>query len=196
MARPLPTIALDDVRVASPCNASWQAMKGDDRVRFCGSCEKNVYDLSALTRDEAQDLIRGAEGRLCVRFYRRRDGTVLTQDCPVGLRAVRRRLALIGAGLAAGLSVVAAFVGLRREGPGTSPPPRHHHHTMGSIAPLEPTPPPAEPEAVEAVEVPEAVEAPERVMGRLWIPSPDPEPELIMGDMACPEPEDADGSPR
>ena len=33
------------------------------------------------------------EGRLCVRFYTRADGTVLTQDCPVGLRAVRVKLA-------------------------------------------------------------------------------------------------------
>ena len=41
---------LEDVRVASPCNASWDAMKGDDRVRFCGECQKNVYNLSAMTR--------------------------------------------------------------------------------------------------------------------------------------------------
>jgi hypothetical protein len=30
---------------------------------------------------------------MCARFYRRTDGTVLTQDCPVGLRALGRRLA-------------------------------------------------------------------------------------------------------
>lgn len=31
------------------------------------------------------------EGHLCVRFYTRAEGTMLTQDCPVGLRAVRYR---------------------------------------------------------------------------------------------------------
>src|SRR6516162_8887116 len=37
------------LRVASPCPADWNAMQGDDRVRFCGQCEKNVYNLSAMT---------------------------------------------------------------------------------------------------------------------------------------------------
>jgi hypothetical protein len=83
---------LGRVRVASPCPASWDAMEGDDRTRFCRECSLNVYDLSALTRAEAESLVARAEGRLCARFYRRADGTILTADCPVGLRAVRRRV--------------------------------------------------------------------------------------------------------
>jgi len=88
-----PLTVLNNLRIASPCPASWAAMSGDDRVRFCDSCAKNVYNLSDLTAAEATALIREAEGSLCVRLYRRVDGTVLTADCPVGLRhAVRRRL--------------------------------------------------------------------------------------------------------
>jgi TonB family protein len=45
-----------------------------------------------MTTEEAEDLIRKAEGSLCVRFYRRRDGTILTSNCPVGLQAIRHRL--------------------------------------------------------------------------------------------------------
>lgn len=68
-------------------------MRGDDRVRFCDSCSKNVYNLAGLTAVEATELIGEAEGHVCLRLYRRRDGTLLTADCPVGLRpAVRRRL--------------------------------------------------------------------------------------------------------
>lgn len=115
MPKTLPTIALEDIRIASPCHASWDAMQGDDRVRHCGSCQKNVYDLSNMTRDDAEALLQKTEGRVCVRFYKRADGTVLTQDCPVGLARVRRRLALIGAGVAAGLGLIAAFFGLRRD---------------------------------------------------------------------------------
>jgi hypothetical protein len=99
---------LENVRVASPCTASWEAMVGDDRARFCGECGKNVYDLSALTRDEATRLIAEHEGSLCIRLYRRADGTVLTADCPTGLRRKRRRLALYGAG--AGALTAAAAV--------------------------------------------------------------------------------------
>ncbi len=100
------TFSLDDIRVASPCNASWDGMEGDARVRNCALCRKHVYDLSGMTRVEAEGLVRGREGRVCVRFFRRADGTVLTADCPVGLRALRRRMALLGTALAASLAVV------------------------------------------------------------------------------------------
>lgn len=84
---------LDNVRVASPCAANWETMAGDDRRRFCDGCQLHVYDLSAMQRSEAEQLLGEQRGsRLCVRFFRRSDGTVLTQDCPVGLRAVRQRL--------------------------------------------------------------------------------------------------------
>lgn len=91
---------LSRVQVATPCNASWEDMRGDDRVRFCGKCEKNVYNLSELGEDEAEALIYEHEGKLCARFFRRKDGTVLTSDCHVGKRR-RKRIALAALGLAA-----------------------------------------------------------------------------------------------
>ncbi len=98
---------LNNLRVAAPCPASWAAMRGDDRLRFCEACSKNVYNLSDLTSADAVALLHKAEGRLCMHLYRRTDGTVLTGDCPAGLRfAVRRRvlrLATIGVVLAATL---------------------------------------------------------------------------------------------
>src|SRR5262245_30602687 len=36
------------LRIASPCSADWDEMTGDDRVRFCGRCRKNVYNLSEM----------------------------------------------------------------------------------------------------------------------------------------------------
>jgi len=83
---------LGKIKVAAPCKAEWKWMYGDDRVRFCGQCSRNVFNLSALTTREAEDLILRAEGRLCVRFYRRRDGSILTQNCPVGLQTFREKL--------------------------------------------------------------------------------------------------------
>jgi hypothetical protein len=94
---------LESIQIASPCDAVWERMQGTERARFCGECQHHVYNLSALTRREAEELIQRTEGRLCVRLYRREDGTVLTQDCPVGLRAARRRLAWILGGAAAAL---------------------------------------------------------------------------------------------
>lgn len=100
---------LEDVRIASPCNAGWDDMIGDDKARFCGQCRKNVYNLSAMTRAEAEALLEEREGSMCVRLYRRADGTVLTADCPDGLRNKRVRLAVISAG--AGLFAAAGIAG-------------------------------------------------------------------------------------
>ena len=92
---------LEQIRIAEPCNAWWDQMQGDERVRFCGECRKNVYNLSAMSRAEAEALVFETEGRLCVRFYRRRDGTVLTDNCPVGVRKAKIWLSVQLAGIAA-----------------------------------------------------------------------------------------------
>lgn len=131
------TSPLDGLRVASPCPADWGKMVGDERVRFCGSCELHVYNLSGMTRREAESLITNAEGRLCVRFYRRADGTVLTRNCPVGLSAVRRRVARVAGSVLS--AAVGFFAGLGLNfGVGRAPSPSS---TMGAWAvPATPTP--------------------------------------------------------
>ena len=95
-----------NLRIASPCNESWERMVGDERVRHCDSCQRNVYNLSEMTRKEVEELVLRTEGKMCTRMYRRLDGTVLTRDCPVGLKAVRLRVAkFAGAVFATLLSV-------------------------------------------------------------------------------------------
>jgi hypothetical protein len=128
---------LENVRIASPCSASWEAMTGDDRVRFCGSCQKNVYNLSAMESAEAETLLAKHNESICVRLYRRTDGTVMTTDCPVGVRKRRLKravLAVAGAGaLAASASsllgrsperraMMGAVAALPAEAPATSEP--------------------------------------------------------------------------
>lgn len=83
---------LEDVRIASPCPTSWEQMLGDEKVRYCNICSKNVYNLSAMSRNEAQLLIHRMEGKLCGLIYTRKDGTVMTSDCPVGLAALRKQI--------------------------------------------------------------------------------------------------------
>ena len=83
---------INNVQIASPCPVSWNSMTGDDKVRFCGSCTKNVYDISALTADAAVELIRENQGNICIQLYRRNDGTVLTEDCPKGLKRLRQAM--------------------------------------------------------------------------------------------------------
>jgi hypothetical protein len=85
---------LDLIVIEIPCTKSWDEMAGDNRSRFCSDCQLQVYDISEMTRGEAESLIVKHEGkRLCARFYRRPDGTVLTRDCFSVRRAARRAAA-------------------------------------------------------------------------------------------------------
>jgi len=90
---------MGSLRIAEPCQASWEGMAGDERVRHCTLCSLNVYNFAEMTRDEVRELLVRTEGRVCARLYRRADGTVLTRDCPVGLRALRRRASRVAAAL-------------------------------------------------------------------------------------------------
>lgn len=101
------TSPLEGVRVAAPCPADWEKMVGDERVRFCGQCSLHVYNLSGMTKKEAEGLVANSEGRLCVRYYQRADGSILTRNCPVGLRALRQRVSRIAG---AALSAVIGFL--------------------------------------------------------------------------------------
>ncbi len=140
---------LDQLRVASPCSAPWDEMVGTERARFCGLCEKTVYNVSAMTREEAEQFLSAATSP-CVRFYQRADGTILTSDCPVGVSTRRKRNLLFGA-LA---TVAAAFAGL--VGVAT----RRGTQVQGGMHPM-PTPPP-----VATVVAPDAPTANEMVRER------------------------------
>ena len=160
------TSLLDNVRVAAPCHESWDAMAGTAQVRSCERCQHKVYNLSELTPSEAEELLQSAEGRLCVRFYRRTDGTIMTKDCPVGSTARRaRRIAQATAGVAAAVGTAAALL---------RPQPQQSA-TMGAPMPLpviQSTPEPLPQPVMGAVAAPRSVELgeialPEReVMGR------------------------------
>jgi len=80
-----------EIRIAKPCNQSWTAMKGDERVRFCGACKTNVFNISEMSRDEVEEMIRKTNGVFCARLYRRTDSRVMMKDCPKGVAAYKRK---------------------------------------------------------------------------------------------------------
>jgi hypothetical protein len=86
-------------------------MVGDERVRFCKQCSRNVYDLSAMKRVEAERFLEANGVSACVRLYRRADGTVLTSDCPVGVKKKRVHLAVFSV-TGAALLAAGAVLGL------------------------------------------------------------------------------------
>jgi hypothetical protein len=153
-------------------------MSGDDRMRHCGECKLDVYDLSAMSRAEAEAFIAKPRkaGRLCVRFQRRADGRIVTNDCVTARQKIARRAKRIR--IAAAALFAMAFPTLSV---GCGQPPR-----MGGIAPA----PPADPQ-------PAPPEHP--IMGDMVCPAPQTPPEdqpqvvpemgrVKMGEMHIPEP--------
>ncbi len=53
-----------------------------------------------MTRKAAEQLVASREGRLCVRYYQRADGTVITRDCGGGLRRAMKRARMLTATVA------------------------------------------------------------------------------------------------
>ncbi len=110
---------VDRIEIPTPCSVPWDSMYGDERIRHCGSCRKNVYNVAALTRAQAMELIVSREP-VCVRIYRRPDGTVVTNDCWSRLRAARRRgmwaflVMLVIVGWAQLAAMFIGLAGLRR----------------------------------------------------------------------------------
>ncbi len=143
---------LNNIKIASPCSADWNEMFGNDRKRFCGDCNLNVFNLSGMTKYDAENLLMNSEGRVCVRYFQRADGTILTADCPVGWAKVKQRLSVCTTAI---FSLVVALFGglfavslLKRQGdivrrliiPIATPTPRYE--IMGAVEMPTPSPTP------------------------------------------------------
>jgi len=196
--------ALDRIDVANPCTEAWEGMAGDDRVRFCGKCEQNVYRLTDLPRAEANELLARAQAgeEICVRYARRADGTVVTNDCPSQVQRGRGSLphllntakaiaaglvATVGAGLSTGcfeedhqttgrMVTPATQTQQQPQGQGEAPEPAQptpSEEVMGDMV-CEPLPV-LEPEAEPPATESEAVAKPQpvkRIMGKMRAPLP------------------------
>lgn len=146
------------LEVVASCPLRWEQLAGNDRVRFCGHCQQNVYNVTSLTMAEAVSLIQRCEGRVCMRLQRRADGTVITRDCFHVVRRARERLLATALGVAvAALGFWTGMRGLRQ--------------TMEArLVPPEPPrcPPPAAPAREPEPEIPDWLRrgAPEQQGGR------------------------------
>lgn len=181
--RPIPPRFVDALRIASPCDVPWSAMAGDDRVRHCGQCDRLVYQVARLTAEEVEALFRAGGEAPCLQLRRRADGTVITVDCPVGVRRLRaRRTRLVAAAALTGLlaacgggrtssvggQVVAGRIGLVASGEAdisSHPAPRPNPQPRPRLRP-RPQPP--------ALGGAPAISCPHEVRGKVAAPTPPP----------------------
>jgi Ankyrin repeats (3 copies)/Carboxypeptidase regulatory-like domain len=91
---------LDSIEVGKPCSQDWNRMYGNDEVRFCEHCVKQVHDLSAMTRRAAEKFVARSQNKgdkICVRYVRRPDGKV--QNLSDKLYQISGRASRLAAGV-------------------------------------------------------------------------------------------------
>lgn len=101
---------LDKVVIAAPCPMSWENMEGNDRVRHCQGCAKNVYNISDMSTAEAEQFLLANGTDACIRLFRRQDGTLINDNCPVGLRNLRNKCKAVVRAIAAAVASLIAFI--------------------------------------------------------------------------------------
>ena len=79
---------LDRICIALPCSMNWEDMQGNDEVRLCGGCDKNVYNISAMSKKRAEEIL-SAPTLPCLQLQRRDDGTLVTDECPDFFKPIR-----------------------------------------------------------------------------------------------------------
>jgi len=110
----------DSIAVPEPCPQSWDAMVGDNKARFCASCEKDIYNLSEMTRGEAKKLIFQSKESVCVRLEKDTHGKVKTLKRQ--LHQITRQVPIAAGVLSASLAFAAVADAQRKPPPRPRPP--------------------------------------------------------------------------
>jgi hypothetical protein len=103
---------LQNIPNATPCALRWDEMTGDGDVRACPQCKTTVFNVAMLQPAAAEALLGEHFARA---LHRRKDGTVLSGDCPQHASATQAyKLAFtvggaIVAGVVAALTIFHAF---------------------------------------------------------------------------------------
>lgn len=114
-----------DIEIPEPCHADWDAMRPEERGRFCFECQTKVHDLSSMTETEAERFLeRTACEDVCISYLHAPDGSIIFQKraprpapvIPISRLSRPRtaattgttvRAALAGVGMAAALAACA-----------------------------------------------------------------------------------------
>ena len=95
---PKPIRSFERINIPTPCDADWDSMIGNERVRFCEHCNLSVTNLSSLTHQAAINLVARSEGRLCVRLERRAGGGLIMKQSAPRFHRIAGRVSRVAAG--------------------------------------------------------------------------------------------------
>lgn len=179
----------NDLPIADPCNADWEAMTPEGGRRFCAHCSRHVHDLSSMREGEARALL-AASSKLCVRYTVGGDGMIRFQPEPRPTLVALRRgrpAEVAGAGAFGRAGVAAALLAActpHDPGGGEAPVSSAadgEQEVVGGPTVIPYAPPPPAPPSIPVT--------PHVKMGDIAgpsIPPPSPPPRKLMGTPALP----------
>jgi len=119
---PKSAYSFDRITIPAACDADWDAMVGNDQVRFCKHCGLHVTNLSSMTRSQAMRFVEQSRGRLCVRYLQRPNGEILTKHIPQQLHQISHRVSrFAAAALSASFSLASAAAQSQSDRRATAP---------------------------------------------------------------------------
>ena len=139
----------DSIDVPAPCPKKWDEMIGDDKTRLCQSCDKQIYNVSAMTRGAARRLLFESKERVCIRLEKDADGKVrtlkkqfhkITRQAPIAAGVISASLAFSALTYAQGEAVIgttSATVSAKRQDKKTSQISFTIYDPRGEIVPNE-----------------------------------------------------------
>jgi hypothetical protein len=84
--------------IKNPCTADWNAMTGNEKIRFCEHCHLTVNNLSELKPKEVRRLVARSKGQLCVRYSSQSEQLARLRTVPHKLHQIQHRIARVAAG--------------------------------------------------------------------------------------------------
>jgi len=70
-----------DIEIPSPCARAWDEMDAErganGAARFCNQCQEDVYDISSMTRREAQAFMEKHRWQVCVNYEVDEEGKII-----------------------------------------------------------------------------------------------------------------------
>jgi hypothetical protein len=83
------------------CPVKWKEMDETESsiVRKCGKCRNKVYDISSMSSDEIEELVKDGTEGVCFQAYVRSDGTLVSGECLFQGRQTRGRIVAVSTSL-------------------------------------------------------------------------------------------------
>ena len=104
--------SIDAIRISSPCKISWSSMKGNEQIRFCEQCGRNVHNLSAMNRRQVKKIMNlSSNERICVGFNMDKDGAINIRKNLVSIGSLLNMLLAVFARIGTSLSIVLGILG-------------------------------------------------------------------------------------